>query len=145
MEKKFYKTTEFRNLAAIWEARLEKEGLGEIEKQLGDRRGLKQNSGNAYRQMESTRREAKEIYFRELCACLHQARFDCEVDRIVMTLKAEGAKITEICQALLNQGMKRYRRTVRLIIRKYEHRWGIRHWSHDQLKYNWLRKRLLTP
>jgi hypothetical protein len=145
MEKKFYRTDEFRRLSIQWEDRLAKEGLGDIEKQLGVKQVLKQRACNAYRQMEPERREAKEIYYREISACLHQARFDSEVDEIVMTLKAQGAKITEICQELLKKGMSRYRRTVRLIIRKYEDRWGIRHWSQDQLKYNWLKRKLPTP
>jgi len=140
MQKKYYQTDEFRELAKEWEQILEDLGLPDIEKCLGEDRALKQNSSNIYRQMDPVRREAKELYFRELNRALHTACFDCSVDRVVMVLKAEGTKIVEICMALENLGMKRYRRTVRLIIRKYEDRWGIKTWTQEQLKYRWKKK-----
>lgn len=145
--KKYYQTDEFKELSEFWEEILKRNGLGDIEKQfntfLGEKRALKQNSPNVYRQMDPVRREAKELYFRELSRCLHTACFDCAVDRVVMVLKAEGAKIVEICAALEKLGMKRYRRTVRLIVRKYEDRWGIKIWAQDQLKYRWRKKPLI--
>lgn len=140
MGKKFYQSREFKELADEWNERLEKEGLPDIEKQVGGRIVLIQNSPNVYRQMELTQRAAKEIYFQTLSQCIHEARFDSEVDQAVMVLKSEGAKITEICLALAARGMRRYRRTVRLIIRKYEDRWGIRNWKPEQLKYSWEKK-----
>lgn len=140
MQKKFYQTTEFKDLAKLWEEKLEKDGLPDIEKHVGNRQVLKQNSPNVYRQMDSFRREAKEDYFRIIGFCVQDLAFDNEVDKLVMEHKAKGAKITEICEALLKAGMSRYRRTVRLIIRKYEDRWGIRTWRPEQLKYNWTKK-----
>ncbi len=143
-EKKFYQTNEFKEISKEWEKRLEQSGLGDIEKDIGSfpfgERALKQNSSNAYRQMEATRRQSKEEYYQQLSSCLHDAVFDNEVDRIVMILKAEGAKITEICSALFTLGKSRYRRTVRLIIRKYEDRWGIRKWAPNQLRYRWKKR-----
>jgi hypothetical protein len=140
MEKKFYQSKEFKELEKKWEEKLEHEGLPDIEKTLGQNRALKQHSSNVYRQMEETRREAKELYFRQLGMAIHQARFDTEIDRIVMNLKAEGATIVEICRFLRSAGSPRYRRTIRLIVRKYEDRWGIRNWSPSQLKYSWKKK-----
>jgi hypothetical protein len=138
--KKYYQTDEFKELADEWEEILKEAGLPDIEKSVGKKRVLKQNSPNVYRQMDPVRREAKEQYFRELNRCLHAACFDCSVDRVVMVLKAEGAKIVEICVALEKLGMRRYRRTVRLIVRKYEDRWGIKSWSPEQLRYRWKKK-----
>jgi hypothetical protein len=143
MRKKFYQTKEFKALAEQWEKKLAQDGLADIEKCVGSQRMLKQNSANVYRQMEATRREAKEYYYQQLSGCLYFSSFDSEVDRVVMSLKAEGANITEICRELLARGMSRYRRTVRLIIRKYEHKWGIRTWKADQLKYYWKKKTLI--
>lgn len=140
MGKKFYETPEFKEQFAIWEEKLKEEGLQDIEKSIKGKRVLKQNSPNVYRQMDPVRREAKELYFRELGKCLHSACFDCSVDRVVMVLRSHGAKIVEICDSLAKMGMSRYRRTVRLIIRKYEDRWGIRSWRPDQLKYRWKKK-----
>lgn len=140
MEKKFYQNREFKELSREWEKKLERDGLPDIEKNVGEQRELKQNASNVYRQMDPTSREAKELYFQELSQCLHRARFDNEIEKTVMSLKAEGAKIKEICVALAKMGCSRYRRTVRLIIRKYEDRWGIRTWRPDQLKYRWKRK-----
>lgn len=142
MGKKYWETAEFRELAEKWEEKLEHDGLVDIEKCLKQERVLRQSSSNVYRQMEGTRREAKEIYFRELGKSLRSASFDSYVDLIVMTMRAEGAKIVEICDALARNGTRRYRRTVRLIIRKYENMWGIRIWRTDQLKYHWKKKRV---
>lgn len=144
MQKKYYQTDSFRREAELWEKVLEQEGLPDIEKRIGEDYVLKQNSSNVYRQMDSTRREAKEIYYQRLATALLFASFDTEIDQIVMVLKAQGHKITEICKSLAAAGVGRYRRTVRLIIRKYEDRWGIRSWSPEQLKYSW-KKKTLTP
>jgi hypothetical protein len=139
MGKKYYQTKEFIEISKEWEKKLAENGLPNIEDE--SRRMLKQNSPNVYRQMDSPRRKAKEEYFQQLGCALYWSSFDNEVDRIVMMLKADGTKISEICHELLARGMSRYRRTVRLIIRKYENRWGIKHWKPDQLKYNWPKKR----
>lgn len=141
MSKKYYQTREFKSLSIIWEKTLEQEGLGNVEKSLGASLALRQNSSNVYRQMDPVRREAKELYFRKLGQCLHSATFDSGIDRIVMVLRAHGAKIVEICTHLAKMGMRRYRRTIRLIIRKYEDRWGIRTWKPEQLTYRWKPKR----
>lgn len=140
MEKKFYQTPEFEELSEEWEKKLEAEGLADAEKSIGRQRTLKQNATNVYRQMDPVRRQAKELYFQQLGKCLHSACFDSGVDRVVMVLRAQGSKIVEICEALAELGMCRYRRTVRLTIRKYEHRWGIRIWKPEQLKYRWKKK-----
>lgn len=137
MPKKFYQTTEFKQLSKDWEKRLEEEGLGSVEKTVGTGLALRQNSSNVYRQMDPVRREAKETYFRRLSQCLQTAAFDSGVDRIVMVLRAQGTKIVEICTHLAKMGMRRYRRTVRLIVRKYEHRWRVRTWKPEQLVYRW--------
>jgi hypothetical protein len=137
MRKKYWETTEFKSLSKKWEKKIEESGLVDVEVSIGDSRELKQNSSNVFRQMDQVRREAKENYFKRLSECIQTADFDCYIDMVVMHQKAQGAKIIEICVELAKQGHSRYRRTVRLIVRKYEDRWGIRHWTPDQLKYNW--------
>jgi hypothetical protein len=145
MAKKYYETLEFKALSKQWEKILEQEGLADAETSVGEKRALRQNASNVYRQMDPTRREAKELYFQQLGRCLHSVSlsFDNEVDKMVMVLRAQGAKITEICAALIEAGCSRYRRTVRLIIRKYEDRWGIRNWNPEQLKYRWKRRQAI--
>jgi hypothetical protein len=140
MGKKFYETLEFKEVSKEWEEILEKGGLPDIEKQLGEQRGLRQNSSNVYRQMDPVRRQAKELYFQQLGKCLHSACFDENVDRVVMVLRARGSKIIEICEALAKLDMARCRGIVRFIIRKYEHKWGIRNWKPHQLDYQWRKK-----
>lgn len=136
MEKKFYQTPEFKRVSTEWEHLLKEEGLEAIDQS--------QNAGGLpIRRKEYNDPvwiETKAAYFQALEEQASQAQFDNEIDRIVMTMKAQGAHITEICRALLAIGMSRYRRTVRLIIRKYEHRWGIRNWKPEDLKYDWLKK-----
>ena len=133
MAKKFYQTDEFLRISKEWEKRLEKSGFIDAEKG--------QQTVIRYRQNDNEWIESKALYYQALQECVSRARFDCEIDRIVMTLKAEGARITEICAALLANGFKKYRGTVRLVIRKYEAKWGIRTWKPEQLNYNLKLKR----
>ena len=144
MGKKFYETPEFKELSKEWEDILKRSGFIDSEKEIGTKRGFQQSAGGVFRNVrDPVRREAKELYFQQLTKCLHSACFDSGVDRVVMVLRSEGARITEICEALANVDMGRCRGVVRFIIRKYEHRWGIRNWTQNQLNYQW-RKKLPT-
>lgn len=140
MGKKFFATPEFEALAKEWETKLESEGLGDIEKDVSYSALTSSRCSVGWRYWDATYIEAKALYFQSLEECVSRASFDNEIDKIVMTMRVQGARIKEICEALLAAGKSRYRRTVRLIIRKYEHRWGIRTWKPEELKYDWLKR-----
>ena len=142
MEKKFYQTPEFRKLECEWERKLAADGFSDIEETVGSEKKLAQYALRfGSRQEHFVQKEAKIRYFQLLQGAACQAHFDNDLDRLVMSMKAEGARITEICRVLLKKGILKYRGTIRLIIRKYENRWGIRNWKPEQLDYNLKKKK----
>lgn len=136
--RKFYQTPEFRSLEQEWEQKLSASGFEDIEKRCGSNRELKLYSISFARWKRDDPQEAaiKRDYHQALQEQVSQAHFDSALDREVMMMKSEGARISEICKALLKEGILKYRGTIRLIIRKYEHRWGIRNWKPELMDYN---------
>ena len=138
MDKKYYQTKEFLTLEKEWKDKLKESGFKDIE---NGQNQLKQRASNVYRQADEITREAKIHYFELLVAHVELNKFDNEIDKLVMTLKSQGKKIKEICEQLEKKGKKRYRRTVRLIIRRYETKWKIKLWPKEKLTYNWRPKK----
>lgn len=61
-------------------------------------------------------------------------KFRKEVDRIIMLRHSEGAKIATICLELKTWGMKPWdRKSIRILIRRYEMAWGLRTYNRKQL------------
>lgn len=125
---KFYQTKEFKALEVLWERRLSKSGFVDAEKSLRADRALKQRSSNAYRQMSALNREIKAVYFQKICDHVLTTAFKNSTDEKIMTLFSEGKKRTQIA-FILKPKSRRFRETVGLIIRRYEHIWGLRRWS----------------
>ena len=74
-----------------------------------------------------------QYYFGRMFECVNKEEFENEVHKIIMERRAEGAKIVEILRDLKKKGKTIHRETVRHIIRRYETKWGIRHWSLKQM------------
>lgn len=80
--------------------------------------------------------EAQKIkiqYFERMYSCFCNENFKNEIHRFILELAVDGAKICEIHRALQANGINRHRKTVRHIIRKFEHKWGIREWSRKEM------------
>ncbi len=129
----FWKTTAFKALQQAWYARLEKEGFRDAEEIIGGEYVLKQIAAHPYRDMDHLTIWAKESYYRLMCLQVQKGEFATEVDRLVLTMFAEGRRIKHIVEALHNLGTPRARNSVRFIIRKYEMRWGLREYTAKQL------------
>ena len=129
------KINTFKQLQAKWYKKLAKTGFIDIEK--GDR--LKQHAShpyrNAYRSDEGGEllRDSKQKYFELLSYHIQIEKFDCSADEIIMKRISEGAKIKTISAELRKLGHKNERKTIRYVIRKYEHRWNIKNWKPEQL------------
>lgn len=121
---KFFQTKEFRELYDAWMQKLSDSGFTDVENKA---QGLKQNAANSYRQAEQIVREAKIEYFRTITRRVHDEEFSDQVDLTVMTLRGDGVSINDIAR---ESGV--HRQTVRYIIRRYEHSWGLRIWTAKQ-------------
>lgn len=119
----FWKSEKFRRLQEYWYKKLAENGFEDAE-----RKGLLiQNAPNSYRQETPTKREQKLEYFLLLGQGVSEERFECEIDKKVMTMIADGISLVEIAKKC-----KMDRNTLRYICRRYEHKWGIKSWTLKQ-------------
>jgi hypothetical protein len=122
-----------KELQAAWYERLEREGFQDAEEIVGEEIVLRQIAEHPYRHTDDLMRSSKEAYFRFLTHQIQDERFSNEIDRLIMTLFADGMKIKPIIEALHQRGVSRCRGTIRFTIRKYEMRWGLREYTLKQL------------
>jgi hypothetical protein len=132
---KFWEKPGFKKLKEKWYAIIEKDGFVDVESDAGSRDYLKQWAGNIYKNESPVAREAKESYFSLLSSCAQREKdYSTVIDAIVMQQAALGISAQDIVAYLKVCGYSRERRTVGFIIRRYEHKWGIRKWTEKQMK-----------
>lgn len=116
-----------------WYAKLKESGFEDAEEMIAGEMVLKQVAEHVYRGAEPEVISAKEDYFRILRDNVRRCVFRSKTDRIILLLRADGAKMNQIADTLMLLGKRRCRMTVRMTIRKYEMEWGIRKYSPKQL------------
>lgn len=139
-----WQTTRFKELEAEWEKKLAESGFEDAEKKIAGERVLKQSADYAYRRKEHTEeyREAKLAYYSLISQKIHGTRFDDDSDKLIMEKTAEGWSIQEISRELKHLEMPKFNRdTIRYIRRRYETRWGIRHWKPEEM----VSRKVATP
>lgn len=127
--RKFWQTKKFKALQNKWEKKLLESGFVDAEKMFYGSLHLKQPVCNyvyRYNMFVEAVRENRQLYFELLGEFFHKEQFNDEVERLIMERRAEGVKIKHICEELKSLKERCHRQTVRLIIRKYEIKWGIR-------------------
>lgn len=129
----FWRRTEFQVLLKTWNKKLEESGFDDHEVELKEDRALKQRASNCYRQATEEERESKLEYYSFLGQLVNETNFPSELERLVLTKFSEGFLIKEIAQELSRNGIKKDRRIIRFIIRRWEKKWGIRAWSIRQM------------
>jgi len=134
---KFWKSRQFKEIAADWDKKLQATGFVDAEKEWNGRRVLKQTADYAYRRRETTEliRETKLNYFLALASHITKERhFADKSDRFIMEKTADGWTIQEISLAMQSLGMRKSNRdTIRYIRRRYEHKWRIREWTPQEM------------
>lgn len=133
---KWWLTKRFRALQERWYQRLADSGFVDAEVMVGGELRLCQNAHHAAPYEHPGQREARQEYYHLLRCLALVEEFDSEVDRVIMTMTADGAKQKEIEAALNELGIRRpprflsdkrrCRESIRLCVRKYERRWGLR-------------------
>lgn len=131
-----FKTKQFLKTQLEWYQILQKHGFVDQEQVKGTELVLKQRSTNVYRQADATTRESKREYFLMLSRNLSKQKKISEVEAKIIHLFSDGIRRKEIAE-ILNIN----RHTIGFIIRRWEHRWGIRTWTPKQLDANWKAKR----
>lgn len=126
----FWKKPEFKELQKQWYEKLEAEGFEDAERIVGDHLVLKQP---AARPFDELTRDSKEAYYVFVAQKVQETVFTSAVDQIILTGVASGKKIRHIVEDLQSQGMPRCRFTVRVKIRTYEMKWGLRQYTPKQL------------
>lgn len=129
---KFYQTRDFRQLEKEWERRLLTSGFRDAELMISHERVLKQHSANAYKQKSPEEIQDKENYFRALSQNVYLNQFAKFEDKLIMSMTADGYLIKQIVEQMLRHDYKIHRQTIRFIIRRYEHDWGLRFWTPKQ-------------
>lgn len=148
---KYWQTRKFNQLHDEWYEKLKSKGFVDQEKKIGSKYELIQQSSNVYRQASDVIRENKIAYFDLLQEHIAKDIFSNEVHKVIMERRALGFKIKEIVSTLEELGLRSDRKTknidrktIRYIIRNYEHKWKIRYWTKDQLDPNLKKKKTPT-
>lgn len=131
---KYWQTPHFKALQRAWYAELAKDGFEDAEELVGADMMLRQIAAHPYRNAEELGIKTKEAYYRFLFQRVQGSAFDNDIDCVIMTMFAEGAKIKRIVESLETQGKTRCRETVRYTIRRYEMQWGLRQYTPKQLR-----------
>jgi hypothetical protein len=129
---KFYETDDFKRQQQEWYGKLAEAGFNDAETVIANDHKLKQYS---------CRREPlnnnKLHYYQAITEYVNTQSFDCEIDEIVMFMRADGIKIKDISTELKKRGLERsHRETIRYIIRKYEVRWGVKKYKPSQMSFS---------
>lgn len=128
---KFYETQAFRDLEKEWDARLAEAGFRDAEKMIGADRKLKQGPcSGRYRQAKEQVRAAKIAYYEAMGAGFAKEVF---LEHKVMQDYVNGKTRIEIHRELIAAGLGIEYETIRFIIRRYEYKWGIKHYTPQQM------------
>lgn len=129
----YWQSESFKSLQAAWYERLAKDGFEDAEELVAGEMVLKQVAAHPYRTADELGITTKESYYRLLGQNVQQSNFQSDIDRLILTMFAEGAKMKKIGDALRTMGHRRCRNTICFTIRKYEMRWGLRSYTPKQL------------
>jgi hypothetical protein len=136
----YWESAFFKKLQAAWYKKLADSGFVDAEELVRGEMELRQTAApQSFRDSTAIQVCAKAEYYQVLGELVELHDFDSHVDRTILTMFAEGAKIRAICEALsggipsLKARRRRCRGTIRYTIRKYEMAWGLREYSRRQL------------
>lgn len=129
------KKEELIKLQEYWYDILEKEGFQHIEKLKGSKLVLVKKASDCYRSIDCALRMIREQYFRLLGHRVHDEKtvFRDEIDKFIMTRYADGARIKTIVEELETKGAGKDRKSIRILIRRYEMQWDIKYYNRKQL------------
>jgi DNA-binding NarL/FixJ family response regulator len=120
------RSKELRELQKQWYQKLEDDGFVDVEKR---RRSSNVYTSDVKNGHHEVTREAKQRYYELLAHAYNtEQAFVSEDHRLIMKLASQGYSPGEIALAV-----PRDRKTIRIIIRRYENKWGVRQWTRKQM------------
>jgi hypothetical protein len=129
---------EFKKLQKHWYKLLKEHGFNDIEEMQGNQSVIIEPS--LYFHIKLSRTDTitfsqKQHYYTLLETNINNEKtvFRNEIHRYILTRHAQGARICTIVNELLQKGTPRERKSVRIIIRRYEMAWKIRTYTSKQL------------
>lgn len=131
----YWKTQHFKALQDAWYKRLSDVGFKDSEEPVGDEMELKQSSYQDTRpdRYSELTRQTREEYYMILSEYAKEAIFEREVDQVIMMMRSSGSRIKEIRDELKKIGKSRCLLSIRIIIRRYEVKWGIKKYTPRQM------------
>ncbi len=129
----YWQSARFKAMQDAWYAKLKASGFEDAEELIAGEMVLRHNAEYVFRDMGSTTARARASYFSYMSEMVHQTKFRNDVDCIILSLRAAGARMKAIREALLLMGFKKSRRTIRVIIRRYEMTWGMKDYLPGEL------------
>lgn len=132
---KFWTKKAFKELQEVWYQHLAESGFKDIEVMVsGADPMIKQLHAHGwyYRRRDHQLNDYRD-YYQVINNMVQGTVFTNDIDRLIMTRHAEGAKQIAIVRELASIGIKRHKHTIKFKIRKYEMAWGIRTYTPRQL------------
>jgi hypothetical protein len=124
-----------RELQEHWYQVLKDTGFQDIEKFQGHFMQLIEPASKRFKNITDIERTSREEYFRFMFQMCHKedTEFRSDEDLYIMFRHSDGAQIKEILEELEELGVKRDRKTIRIIIRRYEMAWKLRFYTRRKL------------
>lgn len=132
MRQRFWETTSFKQLETEYNELLKKNGFVDIEVHVNGEKVLSQYAAKAHWQPKTLSRLGKLKYYEDLLHHAYNFNFESNIDQVILCLRAEGKSIKNILLELNKIGINKHRETIRFIIRRYEHSWGLKNWTLKQ-------------
>lgn len=126
---------EFMELQRQWYRKLAEQGFKDIEvMEQGDMR-LCAASNVCFRYFDTYSMKFVEDYFRCMFQMVNDETtvFANDIDRYILFRYCDGISQKQIVAELKDKGTPRCRRSIRVIIRRYEMAWGIKNYNRKQL------------
>jgi hypothetical protein len=120
-------------LQRVWYRCLAEEGFQDHEELVGGECLLKESATHYRNRQDISSFNGREEYFLIMGQKLNEYEFDNDIDALIMTLHVDGRRINQICEELRKMGKQRSRVTVRIKIRTYQMKWGLRHYPPNQM------------
>lgn len=139
--RKYWGSEDFLRLKAEWDQKLKDSGFSDIEKEVDGDLVLKKPSADdgkfagIFKFKAAVQIQGRAEYFYRLYQKYSQEQaFEDESDQLIMQRTMEGIAIQTISRELQKLGKRKFNRdTIRYIRRRYEHKWGIRIWTPEQM------------
>lgn len=143
---KSYKDQDLKKLRDEWYKKLRDSGFNDIEDASEDLRANRKIKSSFHGRTPSQRR-CKEEYFLRMSQTFAnpETKFRNEIDRLILKRYLEGALIRQIVDELEGLGTPKERKTIRILIRRYEMAWNVRYYTDRQLNRKPGKPKLFYP